>query len=376
MTRLRRSVRPVVAVLTATTLALGAACAASTPEGEGTGEQSPPTAAAEVDFSEGLDLTLADGRYDDVRAVLVDVDGERVYERYFDSSPEETADVRGVTASILSILVGVALERGELDSLDQTVGELLPDHADAMTAGVPGVTLRELMTMTSGLPSIEEEPAEVRADPLPWALAHEEAGTGGAAFAYSDAAAHLVSPILERATGRPVLDYAREALFDPLGIETAEAAEPVTGHRAYAKVYGKAGFAWPVDPEGHHRGDSYVKLTAEDMASIGRLMLEGGAWDGEQLVPAEWVEESTTQQADVGDFYASNIEGFGYQWWLSSAGGHPTFAAGGEGGQVIQVVPDLDLVVVVSTRIGDVQWVQPGVFMVMVDGFIAPALTG
>lgn len=376
MTRLRRSVRPVVVVLSTMMLALGAACAASAPEDLVTEDRSPPTERGTPAFVPDLEEALSDGRYDDVRAVLVDAGGELVYERYVDSSPAETADVRGVTASILSILVGVALDRGDLQSLDQTVGELLPDHADAMTPETSEVTLRQLLTMTSGFPEEVAMPSDAAGDPVSWALGAGRVEHPGSGFAYSAPAAHLISPILERATGRPVLELARDALFGPLGIDTEAAAEPVTGEKAFERSYEKAGSAWPVDENGHHRGDSHVKMSATDMVRLGRLMLAGGVWEGQRLVSDDWVQESTREQVHVGDVYEAVTKSYGFQWWLTTADGHPAFAAAGEGGQLIEVVPDLDLVVVVSTRIGFVQWVQPQVFIDMVDGFIAPALPG
>lgn len=387
MIRLRPTARPVAVALGAMTLALGAACAGSPSDDRATADRSPAPDGASLAFVTPLEETLSDGRYDDVRAVLVDVDGELLYERYNESSSAEYADVRGVTTSILSILVGVALDRGDLESLDQTVGELLPDHSDAMAPGVPDVTLRELLTMTSGLPTGDGPsrrgaaddklmPPKAAGDPGVWALGAGLVRHPGSGFAYSAPAAHLLSPVLERATGRPVLELAREALFDPLGIDTAGAAEPVTGRKDFEKIYEKAGFAWPVDTNGHHRGDSHVKMTAAEMVKLGRLMLAGGAWEGRQLVSGTWVEESTREHVDVSDVYEAESGSYGYQWWVTTADGHPAFAAGGEGGQLIEVVPDLNLVVVVSTRVGDIQWAQPGVFMSMVDGFIAPALAG
>lgn len=328
--------------------------------------------AAAVDSYREGDLT---GASEDVRAVLVTVGGRPLLERYYDSSAEATSGVFSVTKSVMSILVGIALDEGDLGSVEQTLAELLPDYAATVAPEVAGITLRQVLTMTAGLP--EDTPSS---NPLPfetaddWVAAIVSGGLRrppGEGFAYASAGSHLLSAILVEATGRSVLDYAREKLFDPLGISTESAAEPLAVIENLP-VYEAASFAWPVDPQGLHLGHTYLKINAPDMAKIGQLMLDDGRWDGEQIVSTQWVTESTRGQVATN---GGSADDYGYQWWVTTANGFDAFAAVGFGGQLIEVVPALDLVVVVSCTVQDVPRLNSVSFMALVDHMIAPAVT-
>lgn len=313
------------------------------------------------------------------RAILVSVDGTTVVERYYDSSTSESAEVASVTKSVLSTLIGIAVSEGLLE-LDQDLDELLPSYADEMTREVGAITVRQLLTMTAGLPP--DGSAGPRASGSDWVAGILQRGTAqppGQGFAYSSVGSHVLAAILVEASGRPLLAYAREKLFDPLGIDTTPAFQPVlaeapgrVGERRF-RVYEEAGFAWPRDPQGINVGWGTLKLTAADMVKLGNLYLLGGAWEGRQVVPSGWIEEATTAavRTGVGGFGGP---GYGYQWWVTSAGGHPAFAAIGYGGQIIEVVPDLRLVVVASTWIDDTTGFDARVWQTMVDLAIVPAL--
>jgi CubicO group peptidase (beta-lactamase class C family) len=316
------------------------------------------------------------GAYEDVRAVLVTVDGRLVVERYSGSSAEATHDVASVTKSVMSLLVGIALNEGHLGSVEQTVGELLPDYAASMSAEVASVALQELLTMTAGLPDVEDVPprALLEGDPVARIVSRPLVSPPGEVFTYSSVGSHLLSAILGEATGRSTLEYAREALFDPLGIETEPAAQPLlTDFPEKLPDYEAARFAWPVDGQGRHLGFCCLKLSATDMLTLGQLMLAGGRWNGEQVVPADWVTESTRRHIDTAGLNPA-AESYGYQWWVTTADGHPAYAALGFGGQVLAVVPELDLVMVVATEIPDVPRVQAPAFLALLDQILAPAL--
>ena len=306
------------------------------------------------------------------RAILVAVDGETLVERYYDSNAQETAAVASVTKSIVSTLVGIAVSDGYL-TVDQTLRELLPAHSRSMSTTVAAVTVRELLTMTAGFPADEGSgPGPLGEDWVGEILRRGTVQPPGHGFAYSSVGSHLLAAILVEATGRPLLSYAREVLFDPLGIDTRPAFEPIVapGRADPRKAYDAAGFAWPRDPQGINIGFGFVKLSGEDMVKLGNLFLAGGAWGGEQLVPREWVQAATSPAVDtagaiVGDHY-------GYQWWVTSAGGHPAFAAIGFGGQLVEVVPDLSMVVVASTWIDETNPLDSTTWEYMVSTALVP----
>ena len=195
----------------------------------------------------------------------------------------------------------------------------------------------------------------------------------GQGFAYSSVSSHLLAAILAEATGRPLLAYAREKLFDPLGIDTRPAFQPVVavGRPEPRAAYREACFAWPRDPQGINVGFGYLKMSAQDMLKLSNLFLHAGAWEGKQLVPQSWVEAATgpavsTASGPGGDHY-------GYQWWVTAAGDHAAFAAIGYGGQIIEVVPDLRLVVVASTWIDDNSTFDSRTWEYLVSTVIVPA---
>ncbi len=316
-----------------------------------------------------LDLDYS-GSFDHIRAILVSVDGRPVLERYYRSSAATTGNVFSVTKSVMSMLIGIALDERRLRGVEQTLAELLPAYAAAMPPEVKAITLRQVLTMTAGLsPDAPDLPRFMTAGD--WVAAILREGTqqpAGQSFAYSSAGSHLLSAILRQATGRSTLDYAREKLFTPLGIDTVPAAEPAARPES-ASEYDRARFAWPIDPQGNHAGFSFLKLTARDMDKLGRLWLDKGRWAGRQLVSASWVEESTRPHVGTAD----TPEHYGYQWWVTTADGHPAYAAMGSGGQLIEVVPELGLVAVVAST-DAVGAASAAVYLSLVSDYIAPAI--
>jgi CubicO group peptidase (beta-lactamase class C family) len=294
-----------------------------------------------------------------LRSLLVVRHGYLVYERYWNGDAHTGQAAFSVTKSFTSALVGIALGDHHLQSLNQTVGELLaahlPPNADPRLAKV---TVRQLLTMTSGLagdtppdgdPDLTYRLYRSR-DWVRHILARKPVTKAGTTFAYSNAGSHLLSAIVADTTGHSTLAFARARLFGPLGIHTEQAFQPVGvafPTPAEERAYERAKVAWPTDPQGYHSGFGGLKLPARDLAKLGYLYLHGGRWDGVQVVPAGYVGASTQRQSHPPP--GGRFDGYGYQWWVTSEHGHPSFVAVGYGGQFIQVIPDLDLVVVITS---------------------------
>jgi CubicO group peptidase (beta-lactamase class C family) len=307
-----------------------------------------------------LDAIVPAG-YPSVRSVLVVRHGYLVVERYrkgIDAS--DGHDVRSVTKSFVSALVGIALRDRQLQSLDQTVEELLADHLPATAdPRLRRVTVEQLLTMTSGLAN---DDASLGGDDDIWIemlnspdwvrhiLGRRLDSAPGEAAAYSNATSHLLSAIVADATGQSTLAFARAKLFGPLGITADNALEQTVSHwpptPAELAAYERATVAWPRDPQGYHFGGAFLKLPARELAKFGYLYLNGGRWDGTQVVPADYVAASTRPQSEPG-----GPGDYGYQWWVTNETGHDGFRAQGYGGQLIQVIPDLDLVVVITSDV-------------------------
>jgi CubicO group peptidase (beta-lactamase class C family) len=326
-------------------------------------------------------LEIDPGR-DNLRALLVHVDGKPVLEQYYDWPADTYWDVDSVTTSILSTLVGIAIEEGDIAGLEATLGELLPDHAADMRPEVADTTLQEVLTMRAGFAGLDRDRTqEYMADPDPVGRILRAAPDPlGGGFEVSNQGAHVVAAVLAEATGRSVLDYARSRLFEPLGIDTRPAFQaPLDAEHMDAFL--AAAFAWPTDGSGLHLGWARLKLRPADLARLGQMMLDGGRWKGEQLVPPDWVRDMTTEQVDTvsrRNQPANAAEKFGYQWWVTEADGEPAYFAWGRGGQILEVVPSRSLVVVVASEIeyGDPQgggFSGPGLTF-LVDYVIAPAV--
>jgi CubicO group peptidase (beta-lactamase class C family) len=201
-------------------------------------------------------------------------------------------------------------------------------------------------------------------------LGRELVRAPGTSFAYSSASSHLLSAIVAESTGRSTLDFARKRLFGPLGIRADAAFEPVLGpdldHGAIDRFL-RSAVAWPVDPQGYSFGGAFLRLSARDLAKLGFLYLNEGSWDGEQVLPADYVRNSTTPQAG-----STHAEGeYGWQWWVQPARGHHAYFARGYGGQVLHVVPDLDLVTVVTA---DLDVLIPASTVGLVAQVVVPAV--
>jgi CubicO group peptidase (beta-lactamase class C family) len=327
--------------------------------------------------------TIVPASYPPVRSVLVVRHGYLVVERYWRGvDAGDGHNSFSVTKSLVSALVGIALRDRHLEGLDQTVGELLADHLPANAdPRLRRVTVRQLLTMTSGLAGddslaggldgISDRMAQSR-DWVRHILSRRLETTPGARFAYSSASSHLLSAIVADATGRSTLAFARAELFGPLGIAADDALEPELRDwplaRAQLAAYERAPVAWPRDPQGYHFGGGYLKLPARELAKLGYLYLNGGRWDGAQVVPADYVAASTRSQSDP----SVGSGGYGYQWWVTNETGHDSFRAEGFGGQLIQVIPDLDLVVVITSQADQ----GPQDPADLVGAVIVPAVTG
>ena len=268
------------------------------------------------------------------RSLLIIRHGELVYEKYFRSilKPGRTADIYSVTKSVLSALVGIAMDQGRLDSLDHKVIEYFPEYFYPTTdPRMTQVTLRDLLTMSAGFWWVEDSAIEARwqasSNWVEAAINLKFIDQPGTSFTYSSANTQLLSAILTRLTGQSLRDYAQRNLFTPLGI-------PATR------------WHWGVDDQGYAIGGFAMNLQPRDMARFGYLYLNQGYWAGRQIISPEWIQQSTRAQIRTG----MGVE-YGYLWWVHPWPDRPAFEAIGYGGQSIYIAPSLDLVVVVTSEV-------------------------
>jgi CubicO group peptidase (beta-lactamase class C family) len=306
-----------------------------------------------------MDSTVLVGMFDyieqqeaDVHGVLVVRNGYAVLEAYYPPyGPHIRHSTASVGKSLTGALVGIAIREGYIEGVDQKVADFFPDHSDLQDDPLKqAMTIEHLLTMTSGLDWPEAAASYSSSsnimnqmmrssDWVRFVLDRPMAAAPGAAFNYSSGASHLLSAIIQEATAERTFVFAQTYLFEPLGISHV---------------------SWPSDPHGIAFGAGGLRLTPRDMARFGQLYLQGGVWNGEQVVPAEWVEVSVARQ--VSAYGAASY--YGYQWWVR---GNGVYAAHGYRGKRIFVIPDLEMVVVITA---DLSGNLPSVLL---SNFIIPA---
>ena len=273
----------------------------------------------------------------EVHSVIVIRHGYIVLEEYWGWYEQDRRHaLASVTKSFTSALIGIAMKEGYIESLDQKMVDFFPERTiQNLDSRKEAITLEDMLTMTDGLdwPELEIPYDDDRniayqmayeADPVQFVLDRPMADEPGTVLNYNTGTSHLLSAILFRTTGEDTLDFAIEHLFEPLGIG------PVV--------------LWTADAQGLHFGGFGLNLAPRDMAKFGLLYLQNGIWDGEQIVPADYVAASGESH-----FYFEPETGYGYQWWTAPELGF--YFALGVGGQLISVFPEFDMVVVITAEL-------------------------
>jgi CubicO group peptidase (beta-lactamase class C family) len=295
---------------------------------------------------------IKDKTYQNVDSLLIVKEGKLVFEAYFDGnewdydSPqfrgelvhygaETRHNLASVTKSFTSILVGIALDQGAIQSVDDPVFSYFPQYAHLSDERKATITLKHLLTMSSGLrwnegelpysdPNNDLVRLFTEPDPIDYILSRPLVTEPGVKFYYGGDNTNLLGEVIRSATGQRMDVFAEEHLFGPLDITD---------------------YAWDfINPDMIHASGN-LQLRPRDMAKLGQLCLNGGMWEGQRIVSEAWIAESTQKHVTH-----SATSGYGYQWWLETYRVRPasvdTFAALGWGGQKIIVLPDLAMVVV------------------------------
>jgi CubicO group peptidase (beta-lactamase class C family) len=262
-----------------------------------------------------------------MRSLLVSVNGALVAERYFNGAAESrTTNIKSASKSIISALVGIAIDRGLIKSVHDPISTYLPLEVanDPMKAAI---TVEDLLTMRSGLETTSNRnygrwvmsPNWVR-----FVLQQPIEDEPGGRMIYSTGSTHLLSAILTRATRTSTLEFARTALASPLGFTLS---------------------TWPRDPQGIYLGGNEMPMRPRDMLRIGELYLNLGRHEDRQVVSREWIQESVVPRTTS----RWSERQYGYGWWIRTLDGVPVFYAWGYGGQFIFVVPSARTVAVVTS---------------------------
>jgi CubicO group peptidase (beta-lactamase class C family) len=295
----------------------------STPEAQGL-----PTKAV-CDFVETVD------KINTLHSFMIVRHGHVIAEGWWKPEAADKPHVlHSLSKSFNSTAVGLAIAEGKL-SLDDPVLKFFPDDAPAEPSeNLKSMKVRDLLTMSCGH---DVESKIVNGAPsVKQFLAHPVPHKPGTHFQYNTHGSYMLSAIVTRVTGKTTLEYLKPRLFEPLGIENPE---------------------WPSSPEGNTLGGFGLKLCTEDVAKFGQLYLQKGKWKGKQLIPEKWVEQATSKQVPNDQEPHSKIgidwwQGYGFQFWRCT---HESFRGDGAQGQLCVVIPDKDVVVVITAETGSFQ---------------------
>ena len=286
-----------------------------------------------VQLEEAFSSARADGG---VLSLIVARNNIVVADEYFIVDRVDTTNnIRSVTKSVLSALISIAIDKGFINSINDEIGPYLKIDAGELDDEKDKITIKQLLTMSAGFPWQELDASAT--DYVKWAQAGNQVdyvlalpivNPPGTVFTYNSGASHLLSVILEIATGKSTYKFAREFLFRPLGITRS--------------------LEWSVDKQEYYNGSSTLRLGPHEMLRFGLLFLNNGFADGKQILSSDWVQLSTRPHITTSDAVPFGTD-YGFLWWTGSTSNRDFYFANGWGGQFIVNVPDLNLTVVAQS---------------------------
>jgi CubicO group peptidase (beta-lactamase class C family) len=283
----------------------------------------------------GLDPSLLDetlrraGAFPGLHALVVARGGEELVAEVFRGPAlDEPVNVKSVSKSVMAALAGAAIERGILDGVDQPIAPVLdglvPADADPR---VGEITVDHLLTMRAGLERTSGRNYGRWVASSNWVrytLSRDFIDEPGGRMLYSTGSYHLLSAVLTRASGRSTLALARDWLGEPLGIDIPP---------------------WTRDPQGIYLGGNNMMLSPRALLRFGEMYRQRGSFDGQPVLRGSWIEASWTPRTR--SFFTGHA--YGYGWFIARARGHPVYFAWGYGGQMVYVVPDLQLTAAITS---------------------------
>jgi len=276
------------------------------------------------------DITASFNQLGPINSLIVSQHGEIVTEQYYGRMHGGRGqNIKSASKSVLSILVGIAIDKGYLKGVDQTIEEFFPEYfstnPDSLKASI---TIEDLLTMRSGLASTSRANYGRWVTSSNWiryTIDRPLQGSPGVDRIYSTGNTHLLAVILARASDMNLLAFSNRYLFHPMDIR-------ITG--------------WDRDPQGYYFGGNNMAMRPSDMVKIGRLMMDVGRYNGQQIVSSDWIRKSIEPVTGR----VLGVENYGYLWFQRVAGDYHMSYAFGNGGQYILILPELDSVITVTTR--------------------------
>ncbi len=306
------------------------------------------------------DILLLQRLHVDIHNVLIIKNGYIVAEQYYSEYTYDSLHpINSCTKSITSALMGIAIDEGYIESVNEKMVDYFPEYEiENLTGEKQNITIKDLLTMSAGFEWYEMEYPYgddrnsfyqwVRSDDrIQFVLDLPLTSIPGEEFNYNTGISHILSAIIQRTTGTRTDLFANEHLFEPLGI---------------------INYDWFIDSNGIATGGHGLRLYPRDMAKFGYLYLKHGLWDGEQIIPENWIDESSTahiQRKYIPEFH------YGYHWWVKP---NNYYTAVGVYGQWIYVIPDYDMVIVFTNYLNEEEYLQVTTPERLINTFIIPAV--
>ncbi|WP_169082933.1 serine hydrolase domain-containing protein [Paenibacillus sp. PL91] len=270
-----------------------------------------------------------------MKTVIV-LKGQQLLGEWYESGKDSIGALYSCTKSILSALIGIAIDKGFLNSVEEPITDYL-EHPPEISEALSQITIKHLLTMTPGFdwPDFDKPYKAFKAaqDPIKFVFEQPLISEPGTAFAYNSGGSHLLSAILTNAVGMPALSFAKDYLFGPLGFHSAR---------------------W-MERGGINEGGTGLYLYGKDLARIGSLFAKNGRFDNKQLLSSAWVESSTKlHHRGLLQYEPPIYGGYGYHWWHSPEshnGQCDCYFAFGHGGQYLLVAPEHELVIVIRKQV-------------------------
>ena len=264
-----------------------------------------------------------------IKAVVISLDKKTIFAKAFRGpSIDRAVNIKSVSKTVVATLLGIALERSVVRSLDQTLGELTPELLPpGAGTRVADLTLQDLVTMRAGLERTSGRAYGVWVNSDNWihhVLSRPFVAEPGGRMLYSTGDTHVLGAVLSQLTDRSLHDLANDWLGKPLGISIRP---------------------WTRDPQGYYLGGNEMGLSPLQLVRLGELYLANGVVDGQQLLDVQWVRDAFTPRTRS----VFSGDGYGYGWFLRELAGVPSAYARGYGGQVLHVLPDMSLTVAITS---------------------------
>jgi len=290
---------------------------------------------------------LINQEYSNISGLTILIRDQSVYEYYADGYDQDsTVHIASVTKSIISLLIGIAIEQGFIKSIEDNVLDYFPNYKIKRgEKTIQHLTIRHLLSMTAPY-KFHSEPYTKVYSSDDWTRASLDllGGKGEIGeFKYTTVGIQVLSGIIKKATNLPILEFANKNLFDPLDIKVAQNISIQNKDDYLTFLKNKVNSGWVVDPKGVNTAGWGLTLTVRDMSKIGQLYLNKGMWENKKIVSSKWIKDSVSKHSSWDN------KAYGFLWWIID-NVSSTYAAIGDGGNIIYVSTEKAMVVAITSQ--------------------------